>query len=130
MAVSGGYSGPFGGGPLSTDRYTPTTAIADHVRAHYPTCTRPGCHRTSRGCDLDHDEPWPRGPTSVTNLNPKSRRCHRWKTLRLWRSAMHPNGTITWTSYAGTRLTHRPEPLPGYGHGEAYAATGHTDAAA
>ena len=65
-------------------------------------------------------------PTSVTNLNPKGRRCHRWKTLRLWRSAMHPDGTITWTSYAGTRLTRRPEPLPGYGYGEAYA-TGHTD---
>jgi len=116
-----------GAGPLSTDQYTPTTAIDEHVRAAYPTCTRPGCHRASSGCDLDHDEPWPRGPTSTTNVNPKSRRCHRWKTLNLWRSRMHPDGTIDWTTLAGTKLTHRPEPLPGYGPGEAYAVTGATN---
>ncbi len=78
-ASGGGASG--GGAALTTDRYTPTTAIADHVRAYYPTCTAPTCNRSARSCDLDHDEPWPRGPTTTTNLNPKSRRCHRWKTL-------------------------------------------------
>ncbi len=31
--------------PLTTGSYTPTTAIRDHVRAAYPTSTRPGCHR-------------------------------------------------------------------------------------
>lgn len=48
--------------PLHTDRYTPSTAIAEHVRAAYPTCTAPTCTRTSTGCDLDHDIPWPHGP--------------------------------------------------------------------
>ncbi len=110
------------GAALATDRYTPTTAIADHVRAYYPTCTAPTCNRSARSCDLDHDEPWPRGPTAVSNLNPKSRRCHRWKTLGLWRSRMHPDGTITWTTLT-TTITIKPEPLPGYGHAEGHHAT-------
>ena len=92
--------------------YAPPTALADHVRAAYPTCTRPGCHRASSGCDLDHDEPWPRGPTSVTNINPKSRRCHRWKTLGLWRSTMHPDGTISWTSSPAHASPTDPNPSP------------------
>jgi len=111
-----------GGAPLATDGYTPTTAIADRVRASHPTCTSPTCNRSSRSCDLDHDEPWPRGPTATTNLNPKSRRCHRWKTLGLWRSRMHPDGSITWTTLT-TTVTVRPEPLPGYGHDEGYFVT-------
>ncbi len=117
-----GASGGTGMAPLATDRYTPTTAIADHVRAYYPTCTAPTCNRSARSCDLDHDEPWPRGPTATSNLNPKSRRCHRWKTLGLWRSRMHPDGTITWTTLT-TTLTVKPEPLPGYGHAEGHHAT-------
>jgi len=112
-------SGASGSAALATDRYTPTAAIADHVRANYPTCTAPICNRSARSCDLDHDEPWPRGPTAVSNLNPKSRRCHRWKTMGLWRSRMHPDGTITWTTLT-TTLTVKPEPLPGYGHAEGH----------
>ncbi len=118
-ATAADNEGASGGAALATDRYTPTTAIADHVRAYYPTCTAPTCNRSARSCDLDHDEPWPRGPTSTSNLNPKSRRCHRWKTMGLWRSRMHPDGTITWTTLA-TTLTVKPEPLPGYGHAEGH----------
>ena len=113
-AANGGAAGH---GPVH-----PTTAIADHVRAYYPTCTAPMCNRSARGCDLDHDEPWPRGPTATSNLNPKSRRCHRWKTMGLWRSRMHPDGTITWTTLT-TTLTVKPEPLPGYGHAEGHPVT-------
>ncbi len=122
LAKSAANGGAGGGAALATDRYTPTTAIADHVRAYYPTCTSPTCNRSSRSCDLDHDEPWPRGPTSTTNLNPKSRRCHRWKTLGLWRSRMHPDGSITWSTLTGT-VTVKPEPLPGYGYAEGHSIT-------
>lgn len=103
---------------LSTHRYTPTVSIADHVRARHPTCTAPGCGQPSRCCDLDHDIPWPHGPTTVTNLAPRSRRCHRFKTLRLWRSRLHPGGSIDWTTFTGVRWTHQPEPLPGHAPGE------------
>lgn len=107
-------------GPLSTDGYRPSAAIADHVRAAYPTCTAPGCHRSSSGCDLDHDVPWPRGATSTANLNPKSRRCHTFKTRRIWRSTVHPDGAVSWVTLAGSLAARLPDPLPGYGPGEGY----------
>jgi hypothetical protein len=63
-------------------------------------------------------------------VNPKSRRCHRWKTRGLWQSQMLADGSIDWTTYTGQHLTYRPEPLPGHGPGEAYATTTHPDAPA
>ena len=59
-----------GAGPLSTDQYTPTTAIDEHVRAAYPTCTRPGCHTAPRAAAISimtsrgHADPRP-PPTST-----------------------------------------------------------------
>ncbi len=58
-----------------------------------------------------HDEPEPQEQT----LPPL-------ETLGLWRSRMHPDGTITWTTQA-TTVTVKPEPLPGYGHAEGHQAT-------
>ena len=34
---------------------------------------------------------------------------------------LHPDGSVTTTTLLGTTITTRPEPLPGYGPGEAYA---------
>ena len=62
LAKSAANESATGGAALATDRYTPTTAIADHVRAYYPTCTAPTCNRSARSCDLDHDEPGPADP--------------------------------------------------------------------
>jgi hypothetical protein len=104
--------------PHSTDRYRPTTAITRHVLAEAPTCSFYDCARRARGCDLDHDDPWPRGPTSVTNLDPKCRRHHQPKTHGLVRSHLHagpgqgPSHT-TWTLRTGLTVTTRPAPLPG-----------------
>jgi hypothetical protein len=55
---------------LVTDGHEPTEAIARHVRAEAPTCSFYNCPRRARSCDLDHDTPWPRGPTWVGNLDP------------------------------------------------------------
>ncbi len=88
------------------------------MRAEAPTCSFYDCPRPARSCDLDHDDPWPRGPTSVTNLDPKCRHHHQTKTLALVRSRLSagpgrgPRHT-TWTLRTGATVTTHPEPLPG-----------------
>jgi hypothetical protein len=103
---------------LETDIHDPTEAIARHVRAAAPTCSFYNCPRQARSCDLDHDTPWPRGPTSVTNLDPKCRRHHNAKTLGVVRTRLTAgpgNGrrTVQWTLPTGIQVTTSPEPLPG-----------------
>jgi len=105
---------------LETDGYVPTVAITEHVRAVHPRCTAYDCARAARRSDLDHDQPWPRGPTSVTNLCPRCRRHHIHKTLGLLRTRLHRDGSVTTTTLLGVRVTTRPDPLPGHGLGEAY----------
>ena len=43
------------------------------------TCVYPGCLRPAWACDIDHVRPWPEGPTSAGNTEPKSRRHHAQK---------------------------------------------------
>ena len=108
--------------PLGTDAYEPSAAIEDHVRTRNPRCTAYDCARASHRCDLDHDTPWPRGPTDVDNLAPRCRRHHELKTRRMLRTRLHRDGSVMTTTMAGRTVTTRPEPLPGYGCGEAYAS--------
>ena len=106
---------------LETESYEPTVAITDHVRAVHPRCTSYDCARLASRCDLDHDKAWPRGPTSVTNLSPRCRRHHELKTRALVRTHLHSDGSVTTATLLGTTVTTRPEPVPGFGVGEAYA---------
>jgi hypothetical protein len=106
---------------LETDSYEPTVAITDHVRAVHARCTSYDCARLASRCDLDHDESWPRGPTSVTNLCPRCRRHHELKTRGLVHTRLHPDGSVTTTTVLGTVVSTRREPMPGFGPGEAYA---------
>ena len=46
----GGHTTP----PPGALRYTPSAALAQWVRAQYPTCRFPGCAVQSSRCDLDH----------------------------------------------------------------------------
>ncbi|WP_323096051.1 HNH endonuclease signature motif containing protein [Intrasporangium sp. YIM S08009] len=78
---------------LSTDRYTPTRAMVEHVRAVDGICRAPGCQVPADRCDLDHITPWPAGPTRVANLQALSRGCHHPKTAGAWtarRDTHHP----------------------------------------
>jgi hypothetical protein len=105
---------------LGTPGYAPTAAIEDHVRAKHPRCVWYDCPRGSPRCDLDHDQPWPRGPTDEHNLVPRCRRNHQTKTRGLVRSRLRPDGTVVTTMLTGLVVTTRPEPLPGYGPGESH----------
>src|SRR5690606_19994985 len=100
--------------------YEPTEVIARYVRADAPTCSFYDCPRQARSCDLDHDTPWPRGPTAVTNLDPKCRRHHQLKTNGLARSQLRAGlGTgarnVQWRLAGGVLVTTAPQPLPGCG---------------
>ena len=107
--------------PLQSDGYVPTVAIAEHVRARNPWCTGYDCPRRARRCDLDHDVPWPRGPTHVDNLGPRCPRQHEIKTRGLVKTRLHPDGSLVTDMLTGLVVTTRPEPLPGFAPGEGYA---------
>jgi hypothetical protein len=104
--------------PSQSDVHDPSEAIARHVRAEAPTCSFYDCPRRSRSCDLDHDTPWPRGPTSVANLDPKCRRHHNAKTVGVVQTTLTAGpGTGRrsgrWRLPGGLEITTAPEPLPG-----------------
>ncbi len=39
-------------------------------------CASPGCLTPAAECDMDHRTPWPEGPTTGSNLDPRCRRHH------------------------------------------------------
>jgi SAM-dependent methyltransferase len=104
--------------PLQVDTHDPSEAMARHARAAAPTCSFYDCPRQARSCDLDHDTPWPRGPTSVANLDPKCRRHHNAKTLGVAQTRLSAGPgagrrTVHWTLPAGLQVITTPERLPG-----------------
>jgi hypothetical protein len=92
----------------AVDRHDPPPRMAALVRLRDPVCVFPGCHRRSRGCDLDHIEPYvdlddggPPGQTHPDNLAPLCRRHHRVKTHGSWSYARLPDGRYRWPSPLG-----------------------------
>ncbi|GAA2163994.1 hypothetical protein FHX52_2191 [Humibacillus xanthopallidus] len=99
---------------LSRSGYRPTPEMIEHIRAVDGTCRGPGCTVPARACDLDHDVPWPHGPTAVDNLSAKHRQHHRVKTAGWWR-ATRDGDTLTWhTAAARTYTTHPKDWLDGH----------------
>jgi hypothetical protein len=93
---------------VSTHRYRPTPAMARTVAALDAICRAPGCTTSVHRCDVDHDRPWPAGPTRISNLSAKHRRHHNHKTRGTWRATTDPDGTILWRTLSGrTYLTRR-----------------------
>ncbi len=89
--------------------YTPPPRLRAHVSARDHSCRGPGCQIPATSCDLDHDHPWPAGPTSAGNLSAKHRRHHNLKTTGLWQATHHPSDdTLTWTTLAGLTYTTHP----------------------
>jgi hypothetical protein len=92
---------------LSVDSYEPPQDLAEHVIARDRTCQHYGCRTPAARCDLDHRDPYPRGPTSAGNLAPRCRSHHQVKT--------HTDTSLTSDGHGGTHLTlpsgrryHRP----------------------
>ncbi|MCW2700870.1 MAG: putative endonuclease [Blastococcus sp.] len=97
------------GPPPATPGYRPATALQRFVRARDRRCRFPGCRTPAHRCDLDHNTPWPTGPTSTYNLCCLRRHHHRlshqapgWTMHRL------PHGGLQWTTPGGQRITTHP----------------------
>jgi hypothetical protein len=94
---------------LETKAYRPTAAMRAHVEAVDGTCRAPGCTVPAARCDLDHDIPWPHGPTDVANLTSKHRPHHNAHTHGHWRVGRDSVGLVRWRTKAGRTYETRPK---------------------
>lgn len=60
--------------------YRPSTTLRRAVEFRDGTCQFATCSRPAIECDLDHQIPWPHGPTTGDNLHALCRRHHQMKT--------------------------------------------------
>jgi hypothetical protein len=97
------------------DGHDPTPAMACFVRLRDPFCVFPGCKKRSRGCDLDHIDPYvppddggPPGQTHPDNLAPLCRHHHRVKTHGRWTYRRLPGGGYRWTTPSGRTIDVTP----------------------
>jgi hypothetical protein len=90
----------------AVDEHDPPAWMKELVRLRDPVCVFPHCQRSSRGCDLDHLDPYhehgPPGQTRPDNLAPLCRRHHNAKTSGRWSYRRRPDGSYQWTGPGGT----------------------------
>jgi hypothetical protein len=96
----------------SQDAYEPAQALQDHLIARDVRCRFPGCTRRARVSDLDHQIPWPKGPTSARNMQALCEHHHRLKHQTGWTVTGDPHGILIWISPTGHRYE---SPPPDYG---------------
>jgi hypothetical protein len=96
----------------AADQHDPPAWMRELVVLRDRTCVHPYCDKPSRACDLDHieafvemDDGGPPGQTRPDNLAPLCRRHHRAKTHFGWTYVRKRDGSYTWTSPHGIRLT-------------------------
>ena len=101
------------GPPTPTDGYRPSAALDRWVRARDRRCRFPGCRRrVPRGGELDHDRPYPLGPTSAGNLVGYCTTDHRGKHQAPgWEHRLEPDGTLTVTTPTGLVAVTSPPPF-------------------
>jgi hypothetical protein len=100
------------GPPGPTDGYRPGAVLDRFLRARDRRCRFPGCRRrVPRGGELDHNEPWPAGPTAASNLNGFCTPHHRGKhQAPEWHYDLSPDGVLTVTTPTGLTASTDPPP--------------------
>jgi len=103
---------------IGRQRYRPTSAVADLVRARDKRCQFPHCEQPADYCDLDHIKPFDHrqpgsgGFTTPDNLQALCRRHHRMKTHGDWQVRREADGHLTWIGPAGETSRTEPELPP------------------
>ncbi|MDK3257186.1 HNH endonuclease signature motif containing protein, partial [Blastococcus capsensis] len=100
------------GPPPPTDGYRPAADLDRYLRARDHRCRFPGCRRRVPGSgELDHNTPYPDGPTAAENLTGFCTGDHRGKHQAPdWSYDLTPDGTLTVTTPTG--LVAQTEPPP------------------
>ena len=96
---------------VSADTYAPPQDMVDHVVTRDGTCRGIGCRIPAALCDLDHEVPWPAGPTAITNLHALHQRHHDVKTHTDTTVVTEPDGTTVWTLPSGRAYRVPPHQL-------------------
>jgi len=98
--------------PGPTDGYRPAAEVDRFVRARDRHCRFPGCpRRVPRGGELDHDRPYPVGPTSAANLAGYCTSHHRGKHQAPgWEHRLDADGTLAVTTPTGLVAVTAPPP--------------------
>lgn len=89
-------------------RYRPSAAVAALVRARDLQCRFPTCRRSARVCDIDHVVAFPAGDTHPENLATECRQHHLVKHRGGFAVSIEPDGSTTWTTPTGQRVTTHP----------------------
>jgi hypothetical protein len=101
------------GPPGPANGYRPGAALDRFVRTRDRRCRFPGCRRrVPLGGELDHDRPWPDGPTDATNLVGYCTGHHRGKHQAPgWEHELAPDGRLTVRTPTGMLATTTPPPF-------------------
>jgi hypothetical protein len=89
-------------------QHDPSALLRRFVDLRSRRCDGINCSHPARRCHKDHRVPYPAGPTSENNLDPRSASCHRAKHSG-WQVRIEQDGGTTWTSPLG-RTYRRPPP--------------------
>jgi hypothetical protein len=97
------------GPPPATDGYSPADPLARFVRLRDRRCRFPGCRARARCADLDHQRPYPHGPTAHDNLACLCEHHHRLSHQAPgWQLHRDTDGGLVWTLPGGHTLTTHP----------------------
>jgi hypothetical protein len=89
--------------------YKPGKQLQAFIKARDQECWWPGCHVRARGCDEDHKQPFPAGPTSRVNVGDLCEHHHQLKHSRRWTIRVRDDGTVDLTGPHG-QTVHVPYP--------------------
>jgi hypothetical protein len=80
-----------------------------HVLVRDGGCTQPICGNPR--VDLDHNTPYPHGPTSAANLRSRCRHDHHLKQHPQWTVRVQSDGRIDWIAPTGHSYPEHPPDL-------------------